>query len=114
MASTTTKLDKWEDLIYHLKHKTFDSDYDLTEAITNTFKLAIQVYDWHSGRDLFQSLQKIGQKLIQADKMNFVVMNIVKRILHIVRERAQQFKISLKDPSSSTDVRMFFRIDSLQ
>jgi hypothetical protein len=42
-------------------------------------------------------VRKIGNKLIAADRMNFTVGNIVKRVYHIIREECKALKISVKD-----------------
>jgi translation initiation factor 2B subunit (eIF-2B alpha/beta/delta family) len=41
---------------------------------------------WVDARQLFVSARKLGKKLSEADKMNFTVSNVVKRIYHIIRE----------------------------
>ena len=38
-------------------------------------------------------MKKIGEKLSAADKLNFVVPNTVKRVLHILRESCKYYKI---------------------
>ena len=50
---------------------------------------------WSDARELFKSARKIGKKFTSADKMNFIIGNVVKRIYHIIREECSQLKINL-------------------
>ena len=52
---------------------------------------------WSDARQLFSSARKLGKRLSQADKMNFTVANVVKRIYHIIREECASLKIPFKD-----------------
>lgn len=45
-------------------------------------------------------MRKLGKRLSEADRMNFTVANVVKRIYHIIREECHALKISLKDHHS--------------
>jgi hypothetical protein len=42
----------------------------------------------------------MGKRLSEADRMNFTVANVVKRIYHIIREECAALKLSLKDHHS--------------
>jgi translation initiation factor 2B subunit (eIF-2B alpha/beta/delta family) len=52
---------------------------------------------WIEARQLFAAARKLGKRLSEADRMNFTVSNVVKRIYHIIREECQSMKLSLKD-----------------
>ena len=52
---------------------------------------------WADARQLFQVARKLGKRLSEADRMNFTVANVVKRIFHIIREECSVLKLSLKD-----------------
>lgn len=43
--------------------------------------------------DLLAQLITIGDKLIAADKLNFVAPNTIKRILHLIREASKHHKL---------------------
>ena len=47
--------------------------------------------------DLFFEVRKVGKEIINADKMNFTVGNIVKRIFHIMREEFSSKDINLEE-----------------
>jgi translation initiation factor 2B subunit (eIF-2B alpha/beta/delta family) len=71
---------------------------------------------WSDARELFNTVRTMGKKLISADKMNFTVGNIVKRVYHVIREECNNLKISIKDTSSLTQAvpkSDLFRMDSL-
>lgn len=61
------------------------------------FRDLVEQSKWADARQLFQSARKIGKKLMAADRMNFTIGNIVKRIYHIIREECKALKISVKD-----------------
>jgi len=52
---------------------------------------------WIDARQLFGAARKLGKRLSEADRMNFTVSNVVKRIYHIIREECQCLKLSIKD-----------------
>ena len=52
---------------------------------------------WTDQRQLFQLARKLGKRLSEADRMNFTVANVVKRVYHIIREECAALKLSLKD-----------------
>jgi translation initiation factor 2B subunit (eIF-2B alpha/beta/delta family) len=52
---------------------------------------------WADARQLFQLARSLGKRLSEADRMNFTVANVVKRIYHIIREECAALKLSLKD-----------------
>ena len=55
---------------------------------------------WESPAKLLLKVKEIGEKLREADKFNYVVPNTVKRVLHVIREAAEELKIDLNvDPS---------------
>lgn len=70
---------------------------------------------WVDQRQLFASVRKLGKRLSEADRMNFTVANVVKRIYHIIREECHALKISLKDHHSFMGVpKDTMRLDSLK
>ena len=52
---------------------------------------------WVDARQLFVAARKLGKRLSEADKMNFTVSNVVKRIYHIIREECHNLKLTIKD-----------------
>lgn len=64
---------------------------------TEIFKDLVEQSKWADARSLFKNVRTIGKKLIAADKMNFTVGNVVKRVYHIIREECKNLKISIKD-----------------
>lgn len=52
---------------------------------------------WVDARQLFGAARKLGKRLSEADRMNFTVCNVVKRIYHIIREECHALKLSIKD-----------------
>lgn len=61
------------------------------------FRDLVEQSKWADARQLFIQARKIGKRLVDADKMNFTIGNIVKRVYHIIREECKVLKISIKD-----------------
>jgi translation initiation factor 2B subunit (eIF-2B alpha/beta/delta family) len=66
------------------------------------FRDYISKNKWSDARELFSQVRKIGKKLNSADRMNFTVGNVIKRIYHIIREDCGNFKINLKESATLT------------
>ena len=52
---------------------------------------------WVDARTLFAQARKLGKRLSEADRMNFTVSNVVKRIYHIIREECHALKLTIKE-----------------
>ncbi len=68
--------------------------------VAGIMKENVQKGQWASARELFSNLRLIGKRLMEADRMNFTVGNVVKRVYHIIREECKSLKINLKERSS--------------
>ena len=46
-------------------------------------------------------LKQVGEKIIAADKLNFVAPNTIKRILHVIREASKHLKMDKHDKTKT-------------
>lgn len=116
---STKAMTKLDSLFEKIKRKQFDCKYidirlqinqicvtiennDLAIKLIELFREYVSKNKWSDARELFNTVRTMGKKLISADKMNFTVGNIVKRIQHVIREECESLKISLKDTSNIT------------
>lgn len=58
---------------------------------------------WNTPAELLLKVKEMGNRLRDADRLNFVVPNTVKRVLHILRESCKILKIDyeLKNDNDS-------------
>ena len=78
-----------------LKRREIGDSKSLALRITELFRDMVEQSQWTDARNLFQSARKVGKKLMGADKMNFTVGNVVKRVYHMVREECKKLKVSV-------------------
>lgn len=69
-----------------LKRRKIESSHHVAEKIIDLFNNYIRSDAWEAPAELLPNVKAIGKRLSEADKMNFVVQNTVKRVLHILRE----------------------------
>ena len=82
MQKLQKKLEELED---SLKRRTYSSSDAVARNITELFHKQVKDHLFETPADLLQQLITIGDKLIAADKLNFVAPNTIKRILHLIR-----------------------------
>ena len=76
-----------------LKRRRLTSSHLVAERITSTIYQYVRQDQFDTPAKLLQEVKKIGHQLQQADKLNFVVPNTIKRILHIIREACHELKL---------------------
>jgi translation initiation factor 2B subunit (eIF-2B alpha/beta/delta family) len=75
---------------------------EVTCKTIEIFRDYINKNKWSDARELFTEIRKKGKKLTSADKMNFTIGNVIKRIYHIIREECSAYKINLKETATLT------------
>jgi len=55
--------------------------------ITTHIYEMMKIEEFESSADLLFEVKRVGTRLSNADSLNFVVHNTIKRILHIIREK---------------------------
>ena len=77
-----------------LKRKKISSSHLIAERIIQIFDRFLRMEDaWKTPADLLSEVKKMGNRLRDADRLNFVVPNTVKRVLHILRESCKILNI---------------------
>ena len=85
---------KFQALEDDISRRKITSSHLIAERITQFFYDYISKDQWgDEPAQLLDNVKKIGEKLSAADKLNFVVPNTVKRVLHILRESCKYYKI---------------------
>ena len=69
-----------------MKRRKILSSHQVAEKIINLFDIYIRSDLWDDPSELLPEVKVIGKRLSEADRMNFVVQNTVKRVLHVLRE----------------------------
>lgn len=80
-----------------IKRRKFESSHLVATRIISYFNQVISHATYDNPNVLLQYVLEIGQKLQRADKLNFVVPNTIKRILHVIREAQAECKFSKDD-----------------
>lgn len=83
----SSKKDAFSILEEEIKRKKLGSAHLVTEKITKFFYDFINSGKWGDHPiELLTKVKEYGKLLSEADKMNFVVPNTVKRVLHFIRK----------------------------
>ncbi len=67
-----------------------------TEVVTNT--------EWKDGNELKENFIKVCERLIERDRLNFVVRNCSERMLQIFKQKCYELKIDLKTSQGQTSI----------
>ena len=76
-----------------LKRKKLTSSHLVAQKISEFFYQYIKHEGEKSPGEVLQQVKQFGEKLKNADQNNFVVPNMVKRVLHIIRETCRRLKL---------------------
>ena len=60
-------------------------------------------FAWQTPDQLLRTVKRIGTQLREADKMNFVVPNTVKRVLHVIREACKELRLEQEKIEEAQD-----------
>ena len=77
------------------------SSHIVAERITQFFIDYVKQEPWGDlPASLLEQVSTLGNRLSEADQLNFVVPNTVKRVLHIIREACKELRIETELPST--------------
>ena len=76
-----------------IKRRRFESSHEVAEAVTRHIAMLVKQGKYGSPAELLKFVTDLGTTLRSADKMNFVVPNTIKRILHVIREAQSHCKL---------------------
>ncbi|KAJ3081933.1 GCD complex subunit gcd7, partial [Quaeritorhiza haematococci] len=79
-----------ENLIARLKRRQSVGSYNVSTDTLVVLRNVISANRWSSGSQLIQIVQDVGRRLIAAQTTELAVGNMVRRILHIIREEYQE------------------------
>lgn len=75
-----------------IKRRRFESSHEVAEAVTRHIAMLVKQGKYGAPAELLKFVSDLGSTLRSADKMNFVVPNTIKRILHVIREAQTHLK----------------------
>lgn len=90
LAQFQKELDTLEE---QLKRKKFQSSHLVAEKICKLFYKYFKQNEFNDPGKLLMEIKMFGDQIIKADKLNFVVPNTIKRIIHVFREACHQCKL---------------------
>uniref|UniRef100_F7AM21 Translation initiation factor eIF2B subunit beta n=1 Tax=Ciona intestinalis TaxID=7719 RepID=F7AM21_CIOIN len=77
---------KMEQFLLDLKQEQFNGSYDLAYKTINHLRKLISQTRWTHAQELMNTIKKEGKKMITAQPSEYVVGNMVRRVLKIIRE----------------------------
>ena len=82
-----------------LQRRKIKSSHIVAERITQFFIDFVKQDGWGElPANLLATVKAIGKRLSEADHLNFVVPNTVKRVLHIIREACKELRLEAELP----------------
>lgn len=75
-----------DNYLSNIKRKKWENNYVIAEKTINLFRHFIDTLQWSTTKELLNQLRKYGMQITTALPLQFIVGNIVRRILNIVRE----------------------------
>lgn len=82
------------ELIEDIKRRKYVSSHLVASKIITFFLELIRNVQFDNPGKLIAKVKEMGKQLAEADNMNFVVPNTVKRILHQIREACNELKLN--------------------
>jgi len=78
------------EFIFSLRRRQIKGSYEVARLTAELLRRVISSKKWKSTRELILSIKTLGKTLIQANPLELVVGNIVRRVLYIIRESAEE------------------------
>uniref|UniRef100_H2Z4M9 Translation initiation factor eIF2B subunit beta n=1 Tax=Ciona savignyi TaxID=51511 RepID=H2Z4M9_CIOSA len=75
-----------EQFLLDLKQEKFNGSYDLAYKTINHLRKVISQTRWAHAQELMNTIRKVGKQIVAAQPSEYVVGNIVRRVLKIIRE----------------------------
>ncbi|KAG0048031.1 GCD complex subunit gcd7 [Gryganskiella cystojenkinii] len=91
-----------DDLVAKLKRRQLVGSSTVAQATLKLLIVVISKNNWSKPNDLLNLVKSVGQKLIEANPTELAVGNIVRRVLHVIREEyrdAESNALGKDDPS---------------
>ena len=83
-----------------ITRRKISSSHIVAERITQFFIDFVMQEPWGDvPANLLDQVKALGKRLSEADNLNFVVPNTVKRVLHIIREACKELRLETELPA---------------
>ena len=89
-----------DDLVAKLKRRQLVGSSTVAQATLKLLIVVISKNNWSKPNDLLNLVKSVGQKLIEANPTELAVGNIVRRVLHVIRE---EYRDAESNPSGKDD-----------
>ncbi|KAI8873654.1 nagb/rpia/CoA transferase-like protein [Ramicandelaber brevisporus] len=84
-----------EEFVSSVKRRTDPSSNKIATKTLSLLGLAVTVCRWQNVSQLIDVVKQVGQKLIDADRREIIIGNMVRRVLHNIRELAEEHGVGL-------------------
>ncbi|KAF9428476.1 Translation initiation factor eIF-2B subunit beta [Podila epigama] len=88
-----------DDLVAKLKRRQLVGSSAVSQATLKLLVVVISKNNWSTATQLLNLVKSVGQKLIQANPTELAVGNIIRRVLHVIREEYRE----AENDKSNTD-----------
>lgn len=88
-------------LVAKLKRRQLVGSSAVAQATLKLLIVVISKNNWSKANDLLNLVRSVGQRLIEANPTELAVGNIVRRVLHVIREEFRDAEASSKSDDNS-------------
>lgn len=93
---TRKNLTNFEELQDNLARRKITSSHNVAKSVIRVFTQIVSQQNILDPDTLYKNMKRIGELLINTDKMNFIVRNTVERCLNVFKEECKKLEITLK------------------
>lgn len=86
-----------DDLVAKLKRRQLVGSSTVAQATLKLLIVVISKNNWSKPNELLNLVKSVGQKLIEANPTELAVGNIVRRVLHVIREEYREAESSQEE-----------------
>ncbi|KAI9292479.1 translation initiation factor eIF-2B beta subunit [Neoconidiobolus thromboides FSU 785] len=99
-----------ENLVARLKRRQVVGSWNVSTETLIVLRQVISVSKWNNVKALIADISQIGQRLIAAQPQELAVGNIIRRVLHMIRE---EYKVYVKDFEEDEEDKQLSAVDRL-
>jgi len=89
-----------EAFVTRLKRRGFEGSYELCKRTLELMRFLVNARRWRTAEELLRVVRALGRRLIRARPGELVVGNVVRRVLHLIKE---EYVTLLREENGETD-----------
>lgn len=97
MATSTLPLEQWlaewpsvhasvDEIVLNLKRRQLVGSYETAKRVTTLLSQVLETVNWHTASEIMDKVRSLGHMLTKAHPHELAIGNVVRRVLHIIRE----------------------------